>query len=1051
MDDKIPWHTITGGHNGFENLALAYVQDEYPLYNWKPTQQTRDGNKDAEAIIIFCFNDESNQPKVWMEAKYSTKRDNLSRYKLDSTIVSAIIDRQVKRIFFVTNINIKQNDRIAIIRALKNGLNFGTEDVIFCTRNELEIWLLKKQERFFDFFKGQEFPKDLLNEVREIDSPAYYLSVNDDLIYKEPLDKIYVNGNYNIYFSLYCPKAYSLEVTSEDGVLEVNGIKYRLDKEKISYIKLNVYVKKIGLNPIIKLKLKGADTKVIKIITKVLIASNSRVKIKLSRNENIKNMLLKKIQEFLNKNNPFSQYYTIFGPSGTGKSYLLEDIFNDPIFLGQNIIYLSFNYDQNSNIEKLLNLMLRFYFHLWTIEDIDLKLLPKTIPSLLKQYIKKYKEQKLTVEDFKSITENKEEICFSNTHLNKRIIVIDDAHKLGSELRSVLDKILQEFVSSKTNVFILIVGQEDFSYLVRYPNVNYESNELSLTQDSFFECMDYNNINYKKEYALITISEKLSLNEKINIFFIIDFLTHLIENNLNDSEINVAEHLNQYIYTEKFKKSVLSQISNVTSSQENRSVIQDLLHIVYFSLSGINFEYLLEEHKVFIQTLLDHNLIKKVENNKLVPIHDIYCDIFRDEFNRHENKLFSLYETNLYTKDEKIRYLLSQNKINLYKLLEHIQKITSKHQYYVVLYILSTIFKEFCDPENNLSRLFNKIEGKIQIEYYKLFYFYIYALGHTSRTFRSYHKMKQLEEHLRQSCKEFISLDFMLLRTDILGELINGAFESLEIDRIENYSKEQNNLFEQIKQDEPECNTSKMGAYILNEEILILRDQFQDNTSSARQRYVKLLDHCENIEYNVKCAIIRIRYARGFYHYNPKEALRILNDADSYLKKCNDSKWIQIKDFEISYVDVLLKQGSINKLKDNLNKLKTNLYNDYRRGLRTICAYYLSANRLKDFDLFFDEYVSSPRPMNERDMGLMHHLQGIKYLLKGEYNKSLSEFGQQYTIFKDAGRSYKDIIEHNINEVKIFSNKESVKYVVKFNVENSLFESDVIYIEPRLW
>lgn len=1047
MDSKIPWSTITGNYRGFEDLALAYVQDEYPQYNWKPTPKTRDGNKDAEAIVVFCFKDENNKSKVWMEAKYSTNLNNLPRYRLDSTIVSAIIDKQVKKIFFVTNINIKQNTRMVIIQALKNGLNFNNEDIIFCACKELEIWLLKKRKHFLTFFKGKKFPQNILNEIQEIDPPVYYIHANDDLVYKESLNTIYVNESYDVCFSLYSPNTCCLKVTSKDGMLNIHDSKHHLHKGKISYIKLNVYTQKTGINPCLELKLEDTDTKIIEIGTKVLIADNqhSKIKIKISKNEEIKNKILKEIREFLNINSQFSKIHTIFGPSGTGKSYLKEDIFNDPAFLGQNIIYLSFNYDQDSNVGTLLNLMLRFYFHLWSIEDVNLKFLPRTIPTKLKRIIKSYKTQTLTIESFKSITENKEEIFFLDTYLNKRIIVIDDAHKLDYELRNVLDRILYEFTSSKTKVFVLIIGQEDFSYIARYPNVNCESNELSLTQSSFLECMDYNNIKYKKEYTLPSISDKLSLNDRVNMFFIKDFIAHIIENKSESSEINVADILNQYIYTEKFRDSVLRQFKTVLS--ENDYKIQDLLHIIYFSLSGIKSEQILKEHMPLIQILIGRQLIKNIEDGRLVPIHDIYCDIFRDEYDQDENKLFNLYKNDLYTEDEKIRYLLSQKKYNIPNLLDYIQEITYKHQYYIVLYILSTIFKDFRAPNCELSTLFSKTMGKMQIKYYRLFYYYVYALGHTSQTHVSYPKMKQLNEHLQQNYKEFTFIDFMLLRADILGELINSAFHSLEIENIKNYSEEQIKLFEQIKQDEPKHDVSRNGAYVLREEIFVLYNQFQDNTNSAKQKYIELLEHCENTKFYVKCAIIRIRYARGLYHNNLKEALRILNEADVYLKKCNDSKWKRIKDFEISYVNVLSKQGSIDELKGNLDKLKYNLYNDYRRGLKCVCAYYLLNNRFKEFDLYFDEYVSSPRPMNNKDVGLKHHLQGIKHLLEGEHDKSLSEFKQHKTMFKDAGPSYKSLIEHNINEV----NKRSVKYDTKFNVNGGSFESGTIYIEPRLW
>ena len=53
----------------FEDLALDYVCDVYNEYTWKPTQRTRDGNRDFHNL-------EEDLLKIWGEAKY--KKDSIS-------------------------------------------------------------------------------------------------------------------------------------------------------------------------------------------------------------------------------------------------------------------------------------------------------------------------------------------------------------------------------------------------------------------------------------------------------------------------------------------------------------------------------------------------------------------------------------------------------------------------------------------------------------------------------------------------------------------------------------------------------------------------------------------------------------------------------------------------------------------------------------------------------------------------------------------------------------------------------------------------------------
>ena len=73
----------------FEDLALDYVCDVYNEYTWKPTQRTRDGNRDFHNL-------EEDLLKIWGEAKYKKDSISLTRKDLDPTILSGLIDGHVE-------------------------------------------------------------------------------------------------------------------------------------------------------------------------------------------------------------------------------------------------------------------------------------------------------------------------------------------------------------------------------------------------------------------------------------------------------------------------------------------------------------------------------------------------------------------------------------------------------------------------------------------------------------------------------------------------------------------------------------------------------------------------------------------------------------------------------------------------------------------------------------------------------------------------------------------------------------------------------------------
>ena len=119
---NINWSRIIDGFNGFEKLAVEFVKENEPRRGceWKHTKNTRDGNHDAilskefskqikpEFAIFVGYAD--NADIWWMEAKYSSdlnsKNKVISRYRLDATIVSAILSCSVSKIVFVTNLEI---------------------------------------------------------------------------------------------------------------------------------------------------------------------------------------------------------------------------------------------------------------------------------------------------------------------------------------------------------------------------------------------------------------------------------------------------------------------------------------------------------------------------------------------------------------------------------------------------------------------------------------------------------------------------------------------------------------------------------------------------------------------------------------------------------------------------------------------------------------------------------------------------------------------------------------------------------------------------------
>lgn len=161
----IDWTKIKNGSKSFEELAREYVKDvfSFPYGQWEETSTTHDGNKDAYTIIIGFHPNLLENEVWWMEAKYSTERLYLSRFKLDATIVSSIFNRSVRKIIFVTNIDIKAKVISDVRTALYNGTS--CKEAYFCTKKALEFWLYKNPTIYKTYFDN---PLPLLSSSKDL-------------------------------------------------------------------------------------------------------------------------------------------------------------------------------------------------------------------------------------------------------------------------------------------------------------------------------------------------------------------------------------------------------------------------------------------------------------------------------------------------------------------------------------------------------------------------------------------------------------------------------------------------------------------------------------------------------------------------------------------------------------------------------------------------------------------------------------------------------------------------------------------------------------------
>ena len=248
MKYKINWKNIKNGSKGFEALAVKYVQTEYDS-RFLHTKDTRDGNKDAilvdeiYTIILGYQSTDSSVEEWWMEAKYSESKDILPRYRLDATLVSAILKGNVRRIFFVTNTNITSQ----VVNDIRQAI-IGTtvcKEVNFCMRNTLEYWLYQNTDILLEFFPEYKDTLIQLENLILVDKVQYYTATRINCVFKESLHLLDLEQVYRAEFTIFSNDDTILILRPDQRLKGIKIISNKLTLRKgINNIQFEFYLKK---------------------------------------------------------------------------------------------------------------------------------------------------------------------------------------------------------------------------------------------------------------------------------------------------------------------------------------------------------------------------------------------------------------------------------------------------------------------------------------------------------------------------------------------------------------------------------------------------------------------------------------------------------------------------------------------------------------------------------------------------------------------------------------------------------------------------------------
>lgn len=1041
MKYKINWKKIKDNYKGFEKLAVKYVQMEYDS-NFTPTGDTRDGNKDAVSekdiyTIILGYQASPNASEEWwMEAKYSESKDIIPRYRLDATLVSAILKGNVGRIIFVTNMNI-QSQTITDIRQAIIGTTVCKE-VNFCTRHILEYWLYQNPDILSEFFGDYKNEDIDLDDLILIDKLKYYSTLQINYTFKEnlrmlDLDQIYC-ANFTVFSksiqTLKLHSDYSLRgikiLTPHDVVLKngVNNLQFRF------MLKANYGYKSVKKQneheflpePIFRLGTLQIFSESNVVVNKPLFAN-----LKISSQKNMEKEIFKFFYNAEKISGP-SLFY-LYGQSGVGKSQVLNNYIsakrNSPF--SDFLCEMTGGYQQD--LKNLIDCINYIYFPFLPSDGITEEYLNHIennnyFPPFYKEIIRfRDEEKQISQIMMKYISEDL--VLFPHRFcVNQRWIIIDNIHKMTTTLINVLYKIVIELSMIKAPFRLIFSGQwiqHTDIYTKLRATISIREENLKLIPE---DCLGL----ISNQIADINIEDYLKSNQLFsNVIELFLFTIYLREHNESIKDFNTFQIMYHLFFCQEIMDIYLKQLFDRAISNDIDAF--QLCNQVYWNIFGISRTDSEAERK-----LLCYQIVKfDVTAQKIIPYHDLYAKCYRKN-----------YICNQFLNVSLIQLLESGNYPDIKSIADKLHVEYKKKNYIFVYYTLEPLFKDDSSFYRNLMD---------DTTYFILFHDFAHACAFCSIDYSGGKLFMQIYNETKLLYNP--APQIQLIHNSALWELANSTFEAL------NYTqalKLCNELLEDTKrlveygiisgatttEDTVRYHNANVIKSMIKSEM-----QEEDNEIFFKDSENKMI----NYKKEGRLWSFRVRYSLTLMQQNPQKALRILEKCRQYYVKLGDEteKYYLWSCFYISYIKLIIEKETLilhqaeTEAFSILDKMRNCFFNDYRKMLYGIVLYLYYCNRKDEADVYLLKDCYVLREKRPRLKGFEHLIFSLRYIMEKENVNALNELKKAYAIFEHIP-SYSKIIKHNINLIETNSLKEDIR--IKYYL-GGVMEENTYYLDIR--
>ena len=1030
--NALAWEKIKNGFSGFEKLAFEYVENNFKMDSWNQTKATRDGNRDACAVVIGYRSQCFGQEQWWMEAKYSNKSISLSRYRLDATIVSAILEKNVSKIIFVTNITIKPK----VIHDLRNALMLATgyDSIHFVTKYDLEYWLSRNPDILADYFEADD-RNFALPELFLVSRAEFYGYSSKTLVFQEPLKILKKGVSYIAHFSLYSNKKIEAKLRPNSNLKGIHIISPRI-------VMLQTGENHITVCFELKDDFPGKNEKdydgtpffivnACPIISENLLLVYENIYREI--NLNSQNQIICKIKHHINKfvqKGIFSSY-AIIGESGTGKSHIISKAMQFKKNYGVSVYFYEFTMSSVENIGALLNIVLYILFPYICPEDIDITYLKEINPQkYISKFIKKLLEQRDDFEKLLKLLNTpyvSDDIFPVELQINRRIIILDDVAKLHPTSMHFLFNIVQSLYMRNAPVLFIFSDQyNEKSSLLRLMKgkIPCISSVCKISSD---EIMD----------NLISLNlfpfSKRNINIELlfpNIIILLEFSEYLKQLNSTINKIEdfyLAYH--SFINTDIAQIRIIEQFDKVFHKNENAKYYCDL---IYWREEGYEDANPTSTSLSCINKLLSSNLVKYNGDGKIVPYHDIYSFYYRQYYKLDKMEIIS--------NDFEIYRLLLQKSFLTKQQFDYchdkLRKLIVQHQFYTVNYILEGLF---CYENSTFSK--NRLGNE---RYYELYIIFAISSTNISKKVAG----KELFGKISNETRNSSNIRLLKVNEESTWELINSFYDSLMFDecykniRFLKATLNKLSLYGGIHK--------QVNSYIRYHDIAAIETLMEAdlNMKNHYLHFQEKLSLMEKMNFEYRALTFSVRYAQVILRTLPDKAIKLFEMAKNKIKMYygKTDKYYLWASFDYYYMKIAYNSdwSVFPKLLDIHKKMKDNFYNDYRKRFSAFASLFLKQGDIVEAEkyIFADAYVE--RKLRFRQEAFHYEMLALIEALNDKVLNAKKMLNAAVNIFSGFD-SYIDIIHHNIEllSMGLFSVEN-----IQFCFDNQL-QKGIYYLDPR--